>query len=286
MRIPSNRICDIERFAYAELEGLYPKGEIRCFLGMLFEEYLGWDRVTWLTSKDKTINQSDMLKVNFAIKDLKRCRPIQYILGKTEFCGVSLHVDENVLIPRPETEDIVDKAVELCQAPRRILDLCTGSGCLAIALAGKFPQAEVVAVDVSEKALSVARENARNLDLKIGFRNMDISRHCVFNGKFDLIVSNPPYVRNSEKAQMHGNVLEYEPHIALFVDDDDPLRFYRYIAEIARGFLSPDGLLMVEINEAFGPETMKLFSGSGFEESLLKDFNGKDRFVLCHNKKP
>lgn len=284
MRIPSNRISDIERFTYSELDGLYPKGEIRCFLGMIFEEFLGWDRVTWLTSKNKTVNQSDLLKINFAIKDLTNCRPIQYVLGKTLFCGITLSVDENVLIPRPETEEIVNRAVGLCVSPQDILDLCTGSGCLAIALAKAFPKSSVTAVDISEKALGVARKNAADNGADICFRTMDISSKCVFDGKFGLIVSNPPYVRNSEKSSMHANVLDYEPPEALFVDDADPLCFYRYILDIARDYLTPDGLLIVEINEALGTETESLFRENGFETSLLKDFNEKDRFVLCHNK--
>ena len=327
MRIPSNRICDIERFAYAELEDIYPQEEIRGFLRLLFEEYLGWDLTTWLLSKQKTINQSDLLKINFAIKDLKRHRPIQHIIGKADFCGMTLTVDENVLIPRPETEGLVELAKDRCPSPKRILDLCTGSGCIAIALAKTFPEATITAVDISEKALEVARQNARNQGVKIEFVQADVLNRTSVNSnlsavgrtnqqdlqnlasfseqeffcsetnsgscfndstcefpQFDLIVSNPPYVRELEKSGMRPNVLDYEPHIALFVPDNDPLLFYRRIAEIADKHLVTSGLLVIEINESLGDETANLFRTHGFETTLHNDFKGKTRFAVGRKK--
>lgn len=281
MRIASNRICDIERFAYAELEGIYPQEEIRGFLRLMFEEYLGWDLTTWLLSKQKTINQSDLLKINFAIKDLKRHRPIQHILGKADFCGMTLAVNENVLIPRPETEGIVELAKDKCRSPKRILDLCTGSGCIALALAKVFPDAEITAVDISEKALGVARQNAWNQGVEIKFMQADIlSDDLAELPMFDAIVSNPPYVREQEKADMQPNVLDYEPLFALFVPYNDPLVFYRRIAQIARKHLVPNGLLIVEINENLGEETAGLLRANGFETTLHNDFKGKTRFVV------
>ncbi|MBO7541852.1 MAG: HemK family protein methyltransferase, partial [Bacteroidales bacterium] len=174
MRIASNRICDIERFAYSELLEVYSADEIRNLLRIIFEEYLGWDLTTWLLSKQKTINQSDLLKINFAIKDLKRHRPIQHILGKADFCGMTLAVNENVLIPRPETEGLVELAKSHLQSLQRILDLCTGSGCIALALAKVFPDAGITAVDISEIALEVARQNARNQKVTINLLRADI----------------------------------------------------------------------------------------------------------------
>lgn len=280
MRIASNRICDIERFAYSELKEVYPSDEIRNLLRIIFEEYLGWNLTTWLLSKQKTINQSDLLKIYFAIKDLKRHRPIQYITGKADFCGMTLAVNENVLIPRPETEEIVALAKSRSQSPKRILDLCTGSGCIAIALAKVFPDAETTAVDISEKALEVARQNAWNQGVEIEFMQADIlSDDLAELPLFDLIVSNPPYVRELEKAQMRPNVLDYEPHTALFVPDNDPLLFYRRIAEIAHKHLVTNGLLIVEINENLGEETAGLLRAKGFETSLHNDFKGKTRFA-------
>lgn len=280
MRIASNRICDIERFAYSELQEVYSSDEIRNLLRIIFEEYLGWDLTTWLFSKQKTINQSDLLKINFSIKDLKRHRPIQHILGKADFCGMTLTVNENVLIPRPETEGIVELAKDKCRSPKRILDLCTGSGCIAIALAKVFPNAEITAVDISEKALEVARQNAWNQKVTINFLQADIlSDDLAELPMFDAIVSNPPYVREQEKAAMQPNVLDYEPHLALFVPNDDPLLFYRRIAEIAHKHLVPKGLLIAEINENLGEETAKLFRAQSFETSLHNDFKGKTRFA-------
>ena len=280
MRIASNRICDIERFAYSELKEVYPSDEIRNLLRIIFEEYLGWDLTTWLLSKQKTINQSDLLKIYFAIKDLKRHRPIQYITGKADFCGMTLAVNENVLIPRPETEEFVALAKSRSQSPKRILDLCTGSGCIAIALAKVFPDAETTAVDISEKALEVARQNAWNQGVEIEFVQADVLNDSLAQlPKYDLIVSNPPYVRELEKAQMRPNVLDYEPHTALFVPDNDPLVFYRRIAEIAHKHLVTNGLLIVEINENLGEETAGLLRAKGFETSLHNDFKGKTRFA-------
>lgn len=281
MRIASNRICDIERFAYSELQEVYSTDEIRNLLRIMFEEYLGWDLTTWLLSKQKTINQSDLLKINFAIKDLKHHRPIQYITGKADFCGMTLAVNENVLIPRPETEGIVELAKDKCRSPKRILDLCTGSGCIAIALAKAFPQAEITAVDISAKALEVARQNAWNQAVNINLIQADILNDNLDNLPLsDLVVSNPPYVREQEKAEMQPNVLDYEPHIALFVPNNDPLLFYRRIAEIAHKHLVTNGLLIVEINENLGEETTKLFRAQSFETSLHNDFKGKTRFVV------
>ena len=284
MRIASNRICDIERFAYAELQQAYSTDEIRNLLRIMFEEYLGWDLTTWLLSKQKTINQSDLLKINFAIKDLKRHRPIQHILGKADFCGMTLTVNENVLIPRPETEGIVELAKDKCRSPKRILDLCTGSGCIALALAKVFPDAEIIAVDISEKAIEVARQNAWNQGVEIEFVQADIlSDDLAELPLFDLIVSNPPYVREQEKAEMQPNVLDYEPHLALFVPYNDPLVFYRRIAEIAHKHLVTKGLVMAEINENLGEETAQLFRTHGFETSLHNDFKGKTRFAAGKN---
>ncbi len=281
MRIASNRIRDIERFAYSELQGTYSKDEIRNLLRIMFDEYLGWNLTTWLLSKQKTINQSDLLKINFAIKDLKHHRPIQYITGKADFCGMTLAVNENVLIPRPETEGIVELAKKNLQSPKRILDLCTGSGCIAIALAKVFPNTEITAVDISEKALEVARQNAWNQGVAINLVQTDLLNDSLAElPVFDAIVSNPPYVRELEKAQMRPNVLDYEPQLALFVPDNDPLIFYRRIAEIADKHLVTNGLLIVEINENLGGEISGLFRAQGFEISLHNDFKEKTRFAL------
>lgn len=282
MRIPSNKVCDIERFAYQELEGIYNKNEIRTLLQMLFEHFLGWNVARLLISKNRTINQSDLLKFNFAIKDLRHGKPIQYIIGSTEFCDLTLSVSPHTLIPRPETAELVNliKDNEKEHSPQHILDLCTGSGCIAIALSKALPSAKVFATDISAEALAVAKKNAECNHANVSFLVADILKEENPSGeRFDIIVSNPPYVRVMEKAMMHRNVLDYEPHLALFVPDDDPLIFYRHIAEFASKHLRTGGKLYLEINEALGNETAALLEKQGYRCIVHKDSFGKDRMI-------
>lgn len=282
MRIPSNKVCDIERFAYRELEGIYNRNEIRTLLQMMFEHFLGWSVAHLLVSKNATINQSDLLKLNFAIKDLRAGKPIQYIIGSTEFCNLTLSVSPHTLIPRPETAELVyliaDKEKE--RQPQYILDLCTGSGCIAIALAKAFPAAKVFATDISAETMAVAKKNAECNKAEVSFAIADILREENPAGEsYDIIVSNPPYVREMEKVMMNRNVLDYEPHIALFVPDDDPLMFYRHIAEFASKHLRTGGKLYLEINEALGNETAALLEKQGYRPIIHKDSFGKDRMI-------
>ena len=282
MRIPSNKVCDIERFAYQELENLYPKSEIKTFILMLFEHFLGWNTAHFLAFKNSTINQSDLLKFNFAIKDLRNGKPIQYIIGNVEFCDAVLSVSPDVLIPRPETAELVyliaDNEKE--RSPQHILDLCTGSGCIAIALAKAFPSAMVFAFDISAEAMAVAQKNAECNHTNVSFLIADILREENPAGEsYDIIVSNPPYVRDMEKTMMNRNVLDYEPHLALFVPDDDPLIFYRHIAEFATKHLKTGGKLYLEINEALGNETAALLEKQGYRCIVHKDSFGKDRMI-------
>lgn len=282
MRIPSNKVCDIERFAYRELEDIYNRNEIRTLLQMMFEHFLGWSVAHLLVSKNATINQSDLLKLNFAIKDLRHGKPIQYIIGSTEFCNLTLSVSPHTLIPRPETAELVyliaDKEKE--RQPQYILDLCTGSGCIAIALAKAFPAAKVFASDISAEAMAVAKKNAECNKAEVSFVIADILREENPAGEsYDIIVSNPPYVREMEKVMMNRNVLDYEPHIALFVPDGDPLMFYRHIAEFASKHLKTGGKLYLEINEALGNETAALLEKQGYRPIIHKDSFGKDRMI-------
>lgn len=281
MHIPSNRVRDIERYVATELGTLYPEGEKRTFARMLFEGFLGWSQAELLARRKETVNQSDLLRFHWAVEELKQERPIQQIVGWTEFCGCRINVTSDTLIPRPETEEIAEWIK--CQdiRPQHILDLCTGSGCIGIALKRHFPDAEVCGVDLSSEALKVARENAT-----LNGTEIELTEGDILNGwrpseskRYDLIVSNPPYVRESERKSMARNVLDYEPSMALFVPDDDPLRFYRAIASIAKEHLAKDGLLAVEINEALAEETCRLFNGQGFSTAVHTDFLGKHRWV-------
>lgn len=285
MHIPSNRVGDILRYMRSELAELYDDGEIRTMGQMLFEEYLGWDTAKLLISKAETINQSDLLKFHWAIEDLKRCRPIQHILGHTDFCGLDLLVGPEVLIPRPETAEMVAEAARLWQAKPspRVLDICCGSGCIALALKKMIPQAEVYGADISPEALATARRNAERNALEVQYCQCDILAEApaLPEGLFDIIVSNPPYICRSERADMRRNVLDYEPEIALFVPDDDPLRFYRAIGRHAAARLSSGGILLLEINERYGAETCRLLQDLGYRTDLQKDLNGKERRIAA-----
>jgi release factor glutamine methyltransferase len=207
--------------------------------------------------------------------------PVQYVLGQTNFCDVFIRVNPHVLIPRPETEELVFHAIKT--KPKTVLDLGTGSGCIPIAIAQACPQAEVYAVDVSEDALNVARLNAYLNEQKVEFLNKDILNfEWDTDTTFDLIISNPPYVKASEIKDMDSLVVDNEPHLALFVPDNDPLMFYKKIVTVGEKYLKKGGKIMVEINSALGKETLSLFQNSSYSKAVLKkDFYGKDRFVFA-----
>ncbi len=292
----SNKVRDIERLFKTELASLYPDGETRMFVRMLFEAYLGWSYADLLTHRDETVDQSDLLRFHWALQDLKRHRPIQHIIGWTDFCGCRISVNENTLIPRPETEEIVNWTInhiskfKIQNSKFKALDLCTGSGCIAIALAKQWPEAEVTAVDISEKALNIAKHNAEANNVEINFLQADIlsqfkirySKFDIQNSIFKIIISNPPYVMEKERSAMQPNVLDWEPSNALFVPDADPLLFYRAIAEFATKHLATDGMLVLEINETLGQDTLHLFEKSGFTGDIHSDFHGKARMISLH----
>ena len=282
MPIASNRVHDIEHYIHAELQDKYPSGELNMFVRLLFEAFLGWDLTSLLLHRNDTIDQSDLLRFYWAVEDLKQYRPIQHIVGYSEFCGCHIKVSPDVLIPRPETAEIVEwNAAQYAHhaAPQRVADLCTGSGCIAIAMKRKYPDAHVLAVDISERALAVARQNANDNRAEVFFTSVDILQEDPLEGKYDLIVSNPPYICDSERQYMSANVLDYEPKEALFVPDEDPLRFYRRIGTIAQKHLKEEGLLVLEINEKLGEETCALLQAMGYTPTLHDDFNGRPRMV-------
>lgn len=283
LRFRSNRMRDIVALFHSELDPLYGAPEVASFVEMLCEAWLGWDRVQLLVNKESTINQSDLLRFHWALEDLRRHRPIQHIIGYTDFCGCRIEVNSNVLIPRPETDEMVRWIIaQGCY--RHVLDLCTGSGCIAIALKNHLPHAEATAVDLSDAALAIARRNAQSNHTEVTFIQMDIldpDRLATLPAPFDLIVSNPPYVMQRERAAMSPNVLDYEPHQALFVPDADPLLFYRAIGRYAATHLAPGGLLAVEINQALGDETSQLLQTYGFDTRLHRDFRDNPRFITA-----
>ena len=221
-------------------------------------------------------------------EQLSAGRPVQYIIGKTEFCGEEFTVREGVLIPRPETEELVMWAREVAKEfpSPRILDLCTGSGCIAIALKKLIPAAAVTGIDLSAEALKIAQENATKLGAEVRFLADDVLQGVtqLGNEQFDIIVSNPPYIPISEREAMHINVTNFEPAMAIFVEDNDPLIFYREIARIAKSRLSDRGALLFEIHELLADETLQMLQSEGFEAELRHDFLNKPRMICCHKR--
>ena len=261
----------------------FPPEEAREMAFMLLDHYFGLRKTDVLTDKPLPPNRTepDWFKI---LERLNRQEPIQHVIGTTIFCGLEFEVSPDVLIPRPETEDLVrlimhDFADRTDAVP--IVDIGTGSGCIAITLARFLPQSVVTGWDVSEKALSLARENAQNLMADVDFAIQDILNVASdFPQKFACVVSNPPYVTRSEAADMDRNVLEYEPGIALFVEDNDPLVFYKAVADFCVQHLTNDGACYVEINERFGDATQQVFAERGFANiQVYKDIHGKDRTV-------
>lgn len=266
-----------------ELSDFYPQGELKVLVRMLLQQVAGWSLVDMLTHNDLTLTAAQQMQIADAVDRLKRYEPIQYILGAAEFDGMSLVVDARALIPRPETAELVLLLAETLSPDASVLDIGTGSGCIAVALARRLPQAQVSAYDVSPDALALAAENARNQGVKIDFRQVDILHDAPADAPvFDAIVSNPPYVTDSERASMEANVLDYEPALALFVPDDDPLLFYRAIADFAWTHLSIGGRLFFEINHRFDAEIVMMLRHKGFANCAVQhDAFGKERFVVA-----
>ena len=284
MEIRSGKIGDIRSFYKLELINYYDEKEADTLLFILFEEYAKLSKTDILLNPERTITESELLKIRFAIKDLKNYKPVQYILGKTEFYGIPVIVNNSVLIPRPETEELVEIIIKQNKTSESItiLDIGTGSGCIAIALKKYLNNATVFAIDVSENALTVARINSEINKTDITFRQFDVLQNEAITGfpEFDIIVSNPPYVRKSEKKQMRENVLNYEPDQALFVEDAEPLLYYKALINISKSHLKPKGKIYCEINQYLGEETLALFMEKGFKQTeIFKDINGNDRVL-------
>lgn len=287
--------------AVSSLEQLYPQPEARTIVFRLCEDVLGTKSYTHIVDPDFTVDKSKLPALQQMLSRLGSGEPLQYVVGHASFCGYDFRVTPDVLIPRQETEMLCRSAVDFASrisrmrtsggrfaSPVRALDLCTGSGCIAWTLALSVPGVEVVAADISEKALDVAR--SQNFKEQMKSHNIKVPRFVIQDvldldkdpdyGKFDLITSNPPYVRESEKKDMNKNVLEHEPGSALFVTDEDPLVYYRAIAVWSDRCLNPEGTGLAEINEAFGKQVCEIFSDAGFSRTeLVKDLNNRNRIV-------
>ena len=291
------------------LSEIYSEEEIRIFTFSILEKITGFTKTQILANRELILSKNQKIETEKIISRLKNNEPIQYILGETEFYGLKFMVNSSVLIPRPETEeliqwikpphpfdDFVSKSVHLSSDPQggflnqkneRIdfLDIGTGSGCIAISLKKLFPNATVSAMDISADALEIAKKNAKLNNVEINFIQSDILKINDLDKKYDVIVSNPPYVLESDKINMELNVLDFEPHIALFVKDDDPLVFYRKIAELAKNHLNENGLLFFEIHNKQGENCKKMLESIGFKNiTLRKDISGNDRMIRCNLK--
>lgn len=271
-----------------ELLPVYDEQETDSFFYIILEKLHNLKRIDLALNPETPMDGVHLKQWKKIVADLKTEKPIQYILGETGFCGLRFEVNENTLIPRPETEELVELIIRDEEKGKReagkvkILDIGTGSGCIAVSLAKKIADAEVFAIDVSENALDTAKRNAEHNNVDVVFLLKNILETDDLETEYDIIVSNPPYVRNLEKAEIKPNVLGYEPHLALFVEDDDALLFYRKIAQLALKNLSPNGKLYFEINQYLGKETVELLERLGFNDvKLIKDIYGNDRIIRC-----
>ncbi|GHT39146.1 release factor glutamine methyltransferase [Bacteroidia bacterium] len=277
--------------------GALPPQEVDALGYLVLQSVCQKDRHALLRDKDMQLSENQADAVKKIVAELKKNRPLQYVLGETEFYGLRLAVDENVLIPRPETEELVDLILRGCGVRGCLLDIGTGSGCIAIALAKHLPDTEVYALDISPKALEIARKNAADNRVNVHFFQHDILSPAPITSHlspftphpspatFDLIVSNPPYIVPSERTEMHPNVLDYEPHGALFVPENEPLLFYERIAAMGCKMLRPRGQLFFEINARFGQEIAALLHQKGYAEvKIIQDISKKERFIQAEWK--
>ena len=279
------KIKEYRSYFIQELTPIFDEGEAESFFYLILENKQQLKRIDLALQHDLTFSEDEIKIWNAILEQLKNEIPVQYLLGKTSFYGLDFEVNTNVLIPRPETEELVDWIIKSNQVDQnskglKILDIGTGSGCIAISLANYIPNAKVFAIDVSESALDTAKKNAESNKVEVTFTNKNILETVDLEQQYDIIVSNPPYVRNLEKEEIKKNVLNNEPHLALFVEDNDALIFYRKIAELAQKNLSEKGQLFFEINQYLGQEMINLLEEINFKNvELRKDIYGNDRMI-------
>ncbi|MFI3247539.1 MAG: peptide chain release factor N(5)-glutamine methyltransferase [Rikenellaceae bacterium] len=262
-------------------EPIYGRGEATQIARMILEEVGGVSYTQIIADPDAECEIKELERIE---REITACRPIQYIIGEADFCGFRVAVREGVLIPRPESEELIEWVVSEATGSERILDIGTGSGALSIALSSALPQSDVTAIDISKEALEIARQNGALLAPKVKFVEGDALRGVenYVEGEFDIILSNPPYIPQCEQVAMRKNVVDFEPHLALFVPDNDPLLFYREIARSAKGLLSKGGKLYYEIHENFAEQTAQMVKEEGFKEvEIRRDINDKARMICA-----
>lgn len=264
------------------LQGYYPASEAASLAKLVLMQVFDMSILELYSGKDRCFSEKEQKQLDDILIRLQKYEPIQYIIGVEEFCGLTFEVNEHVLIPRPETQELVDWIIkDSLDLNCRVLDVGTGSGCIPITLAKYLPGALVTSWDISEEALLVAKRNSCRHNVIVRFEQKDVlTTSPVIQEQYDIIVSNPPYITEKEKVDMDANVLEWEPGLALFVPDDDPLLFYRRIAELGVCMLSPSGKLYFEINRDYGDETIRMLEGLGYQQiELRKDLSGNDRMI-------
>ena len=285
MNIPGNSIADIKRYFEQQLSGLYTASEVMVLFRMAAEKINGWSMIQIHLQPDTRVNESDLLQYSWFVKRLLKHEPVQYIVGNAWFCGLEIDVAPGVLIPRPETEELVNGLLEKLNHPSPvILDACTGSGCIALALKNYIPQAQILAIDLSEDALVIARQNAHKLNLEIQFMPADLLGDVLSDiPSVHVLISNPPYIPQSERAGMAAHVHQMEPEMALFVPDEDPMLFYRHLARWGNALLQPEGLLLAESHSALTKEVALCWEQAGFSNiEIHNDLSGLPRWLSAN----
>jgi len=282
MFVQDNTVKSIKNYFFDRLAPKFSNSELKLMFNEFLIDHLKISRSDLISADSLKLSESDLLHFRSIVKRLETDEPFQYVLGSTEFYGLELYCDERALIPRPETEELVDWIIKESKNSKSIIDLCTGSGCIALALKSVLALAEIIAVDISEGAISLAKQNAHKTDLAVQFQLLDVlvETNEFSNQQFDLIVSNPPYIPKRDKSEMHKNVLDFEPEIALFVEDEDPLIFYRKISEFGLKHLKKGGILYFEIHEKFSTEVHELMIQLNYQNvQTRKDMQGKNRMI-------
>lgn len=284
MFVSENTISAAKKYFFDRLEAIFSPSEMKSMWTQIICKRMNWTPTELLLKQHERLSESDLLFVRSFVKGLLQQEPFQYLLGETSFFGLTILCDSRALIPRPETEELVDWVRSSVKNPTEILDLCTGSGCIALALKSMFPTANVSAIDLSKDALDLAQENARNLALTLQFYQQDVLKLDVdFTHEFpefDVIISNPPYIPNQERVTMSAHVLQHEPEMALFVEDADPILFYKKILDFADLNLKSDRLLFFELHESFGQQVKSYAESKSFKEiEIREDLQGKARMM-------
>lgn len=281
MFVADNRVASAKHYFFEELADLFSNSECKSMWSSVLSTYFGWTPSDILLKRNERFSESDLLRIRSVVKRLQANEPFQYIMGEVYFADLNLKIDQRALIPRPETEELIALILQLEIPFGSILDLCTGSGCIALALQHKFPKAKVVGVDLSTEAIALARENALQTKLDVEFVREDVLQWQPVQ-TFDLLVSNPPYIPEQEAQLMAANVLDFEPHMALFVPDNDPLLFYKRIVAIAQVSLQSKGYLALEIHEDLAAQTLALLQTDAFKnQRIYRDLQGKERMILA-----